>query len=78
MFDDATIIAITMSNVPSCYHDTIAQQLLIKGDVVTLDDIKLALKLKLRIQTDGDEVKDNKEEDKTVLSFNDTKVKCRR
>jgi len=47
-FDDATIIANTMSNAPSCYHDTIAQKLLSKGDAVTLDDIKLALKLKWR------------------------------
>ena len=45
---------------------------------MTLDDIKLALKLKWRIQNDGDEDRENDGEDKTALSLNDTKTKCGR
>ena len=67
-----------MSNAPACYHDTITQQLLTKGDAVAIEDIKLALKLKWIIQTGDDKDKEDNDEEETALSLNDTKVKCGR
>ena len=75
VFDESTLIANVMDNVPECYEDTVAQELRRKGDKVTLDDLKGALKLKWRISTKGDKNENTETvEGETALSVNDVPI----
>ena len=66
-----------MSNSPESYHDTLTQELLRKGDTVTLDDLKKAMKLRWRMKN-GEKEDDNDDENgESAMKATDKEV-CER
>ena len=77
VFDEESLIANTMSNAPESYHDTLTQELLQKGDAVTLEDLKKAMKLRWRLKHGNEDDNNDNENGETAMGATD-KERCDR
>ena len=64
-YDDESLISIVMSKAPVCFYNILTQKLQSKGNAVTLNDLKSALYMWLRLKNNIND----KENLDTIYSF---------